>query len=142
MKLSEHFDLSEFTTSQTAARRGIDNTPNPAVMANLRRTASALEAVRTLLGKPLLISSGYRSPDLNKVIGGAPTSAHVQGFAADFICPGFGDPLAICHAIRKSGLKFDQVIEEGTWVHISFDPRMRGEVLSKTAGGYAMGLAA
>ncbi len=142
MKLSDHFALAEFVTSQTAARRGIDNTPPPEVLERLVGTAQALEAVRSLLGKPLLISSGYRCPALNKAIGGAVGSAHVLGYAADFICPGFGDPLEVCQAIAASDLKFDQIIEEGTWVHISFDPRMRRQVLTMRAGRYSTGLAA
>lgn len=141
MKLSDHFALDEFTTSQTAARRGIDNTPPPAVLERLKATAAALEGVRSLLGKPVLISSGYRAPALNRVIGGAIGSAHVLGYAADFISPGAGSPLKVCKAIAASDLKFDQLIEEGTWVHLSFDPRMRRQVLTKNpGGGYSLGL--
>lgn len=142
MKLSPNFDLSEFITSQTAARRNIDNAPPPDVIDRLKATAAKLELVRAFLGKPLLISSGYRSPALNKAIGGAANSAHVLGYAADFICPGFGSPLAVCKALVKSGIKFDQIIEEGTWIHISFDPRMRGQVLTMKGGKYTVGLAA
>ena len=142
MKLSDFFTLEEFVTSQTATRKGIDNTPPPEVIDRLKATAAKLELVRAFLGKPLLISSGYRSPALNKAIGGAANSAHVLGYAADFICPGYGDPLAVCKAIKASGLKFDQVIEEGTWVHLSFDPRMRGQILTKSGKGYTAGLAA
>ncbi len=59
-----------------------------------------------------------------------PDSAHVTGNAADFICPAFGVPLDIVKKIAASGVKFDQLIQEGTWVHISFDPAMRQEVLT------------
>jgi zinc D-Ala-D-Ala carboxypeptidase len=142
MKLSDHFDLSEFTVSQTAERRGIDNTPSPEIVQRLKVTAGKLDAIRAHLGHPVVISSGYRCATLNRVIGGAVGSAHVLGWAADFICPGYGNPLAICKAIKASGFAFDQVIEEGAWVHISFDPRMRGQLLTKTAGGYATGIAA
>lgn len=140
MQLSPHFHLDEFTVSQTAARRGIDNTPSAAVIAALKTTASHLEGVRQLLGRPILISSGYRSKALNKAVGGSPSSAHLSGHAADFISPGFGSPLAICRAIAAARLPFDQLIEEGTWVHISFDPRMRGQVLTKDGRGYQVGL--
>lgn len=140
MRLSPHFHLDEFTTSQTAARHGISNAPTAAVIERLKTTAAGLEKVRASLGKPILVSSGYRSPEVNRRVGGSPTSAHLKGWAADFISPGFGSPLAICHAIVEAKVPFDQLIEEGTWVHISFDPRMRGEVLTKKGKGYRAGL--
>ena len=70
MKLSEHFDLEEFTRSQTAARLCIDNTPPLGVVANLSRLAITLEAIRNACsGRPITISSGYRCPTLNQRIG-------------------------------------------------------------------------
>lgn len=141
MKLSANFHLDEFVTSQTAARRGIDNTPSPEVIKRLRNTAKGLERVRAVLGKPILISSGYRSPALNKAVGGSATSDHINGDAADFISPGFGTPIAICRAIVAAGIKFDQLIEEnGRWVHIGFGPRMRGQILTMRNGKYTAGL--
>lgn len=145
MDLSTHFSLSEFVTSQTAERLGIDNTPPQSVMRAILRTATGLEGVRTLLGAPIIISSGYRSPALNKAIGGAANSQHVKGEAADFICPGFGSPLKICKAIVASGIKFDQLIHEGKWVHISFADTNRREVLTAkfdpAGAAYTKGLA-
>lgn len=144
MNLSPHFTLAEFTQSQTAARKGISNTPTPAVIECLKLTALGLEGVRTLLGSPITVNSGYRSPALNKAIGGSAKSQHVTGEAVDFICPGFGSPLDVCRAIVKSGLKFDQMIYEGTWVHISFCAKPRGDVLTahfNTSGvSYTRGL--
>jgi hypothetical protein len=142
VQLSPHFSLSEFTLSQTASRLGVDNTPDETVIARLRQTAESMEEVRDLLGgKPILISSGYRSLAVNRALGSSDTSAHIKGYAVDFICPAFGSPLAICKALSKSKLEFDQIIEEmGTWVHISFDPRMRGQVLTMRDGKYASGL--
>lgn len=140
MKLSANFHLDEFVTSQTAARRGIDNRPSPEVIKRLRNTAKGLEMVRAVLGEPVLISSGYRSPALNKAVGGSATSDHMTGDAADFISPGFGSPIAVCRAIVAAGIKFDQLIEEGTWVHISFGPRMRGQILTMRNGKYMAGL--
>ena len=140
MKLSPNFHLDEFVTSQTAARRGIDNRPTPEVIKRLRNTAKNLEKVRAVLGKPILISSGYRSPALNKAVGGSATSDHMTGDAADFISPGFGSPIAVCRAIVAAGIKFDQLIEEGTWIHISFGPRMRGQILTMRNGKYMAGL--
>jgi len=118
-KLSPHFWLSEFTTSHTATRRGIDNEPPATAMGNLRQLAVLLEAARVLLGgKPLHISSGYRSPLLNHVVGGALHSAHMDGRAADFTCPEYGTPLEICRRLADAGLPYDKMIQEGTWVHI------------------------
>lgn len=118
-QLTDHFSLEELTESQTAARRGIDNTPTPAILDNLTRVAQMLERVRTALGaKPILVSSGYRSPALNKAVGGASNSAHLNGLAADFTCPAFGSPQEICRKIQTSGIPFDQCIFEDTWVHL------------------------
>jgi putative chitinase len=89
------------------------------------------------------VSSGYRGRALNRAVGGSRTSAHLSGHAVDFNCYGFGDPLAVCRAIAGSDLAFDQLIEEGSWVHISFDPRMRRQVLThRPDGGYRLGLGA
>src|SRR5512147_97519 len=129
MQLSTHFRLSEFTSSQTATRRGIDNTPSREVVDALKRTALGLEAVRSLLMAPIIITSGYRSPALNKAIGGAKNSQHVRGEAVDFICPGFGSPKEVCEAINRSSLQFDQLIYEGTWIHISFSEKPKREAL-------------
>lgn len=140
--LSSHFTLEEMVQSQTASRQDLDNTPPADILANLTATAGRMEAVRVLLGHPLLISSGYRSPAVNAAVGGVATSAHVHGWAVDFICPPFGDPFAICMAIAASDIAFDQVIQEGTWVHISFAPTMRQALLTKVGGGYATGITA
>lgn len=119
MKLTDHFTLSELTQSETAARRRIDNIPSSETLVNLTRTAQLLEKVRAELGdKPVLISSGYRCHALNRAVGGATNSAHSQGLAADFICPGFGSPLDICKRLAAARIEFDQLIQEGTWVHI------------------------
>lgn len=142
MNLTPHFTLAEMTVSQTAARKGLSNEPTERALENLIKIAYTMEDVRALLGsKAISVSSGYRSIAVNKAVGGSNTSAHVDGLACDFICPAFGSPLAICKLIAKSGIKFDQLIEEGTWVHISIDPRMRQQVLTMRNGKYSMGLA-
>jgi zinc D-Ala-D-Ala carboxypeptidase len=138
-KLTAHFALEELCCTQ---HRGVENRPTPEVAANLRATAAQMEAIRSLLGdKVITVSSGYRSPQLNRLVGGAATSAHLSGRAVDFNCYGFGPPLEVCRAITASALAFDQLIEEGTWVHISFDPRLRRRVLTrKPDGRYVVGL--
>jgi zinc D-Ala-D-Ala carboxypeptidase len=91
--LTPNFALAELTASQAAARAGISNTPAAAHLANLERLAGQLELVREALGgRPMLISSGYRSPKVNALVGGSASSAHTKGLAADFTCPAFGPP--------------------------------------------------
>lgn len=133
-QLSPHFQLSEFLNSQAAVRLGLPNEPGAAALNNLRRLAQSLERVRTVLGDvPLLISSGYRAPDVNRAVGGAANSAHLAGLAADFTAPRFGTPREICRALAKAGIPFDQLICEGTWVHFAIAPagvQPRGEQLT------------
>lgn len=120
MELTRHFMLLEFTRSDTAARLGIDNTPDHGSLTNLFATAELMEQVRSLLGdKVIHVSSGYRSPELNTAIKGSKTSDHLMGLACDFTCPRFGTPLEVCRAIEASGIQFGQLIWEGSWVHIS-----------------------
>ena len=136
MKLSPHFSLAELVSSQVATRKGIDNTPAPAIVANLTRLAALLEQVRALVGAPIAISSGYRSPALNRAVGGAANSAHVLGLAADIGTAKLA-PKALALLIRQSDIAFDQLIYEGTWVHIGLSVGMpRRQVLTaKFAGG-------
>jgi hypothetical protein len=121
-QLTKNFTLSEFTDSQTAARKGLDNTPTGQNLENVRRTAETMEKVRALLGdKPILISSGYRSSKVNAAVGGSKSSAHMSGLAVDFSCPGFGTPKHICKTLASHmrELGIDQLIHEyDTWVHL------------------------
>lgn len=122
MNLSAHFTDAELTASAKAVALGIDNTPSVEILDSLHTLAGGLERVRAVLGAPIRVSSGYRSPKLNRALKGAKNSAHMLGLAADFTAPGFGDPLAIVKAIvaHKDLIGFEQVINEGTWVHVSF----------------------
>lgn len=130
MNLSGNFSLSEFTDSGTAVRQGIDNTPPAEVIERLRKVADTLERVREILGAPIYVTSGYRCPVLNTAIGSKPSSAHVRGWAADFKAPRFGSPIEIVRKLDGAGLQCDQLIQEGQWVHLSIDPRMRREILT------------
>ena len=121
MQLSPNFTLDEFTFSQTAGRDNIDNTPTPDVLKRLTNTAQQMELVRVLLMQPINISSGYRSPALNKAVGGAAKSQHLSGEAVDFTAPKFGTPRQIVEKIKSSNIQYDQIIHEfDRWVHISF----------------------
>lgn len=143
MRLSEHFSIEEMTASQNAARLGLDNAPAPDIVDQLRETAAMLEQVRALLGgKPIIVTSGYRSPAVNVAAGGVASSAHCFGRAADFICPSFGSPLQVCKAIGQSDIRFDQLIHEfGAWTHLAWSPGIpRRQVLTIDAAGTRFGL--
>jgi hypothetical protein len=143
MRLSGYYTLARLAHSDTARERGLDNIPPADAIENLRRVARGLDRVRRLLGHPLEISSGYRSPALNAAVGGAARSQHTLGEAVDFCCPGFGTPADVARAIRDSGIAFDQcILEFGRWVHLSFSaaPRRRTLSIYSTATGYLDGL--
>lgn len=93
MQLSQHFFLREFLTSQTAARMGRELVPPPEVIDNLRRLCGVLlEPIRVLLGRPIVVTSGWRPDWLNVAIGGSPTSNHMHGLAADIEVVGMAPP--------------------------------------------------
>ena len=143
-QLSEHFSLAELTVSENARRLGLSNIPPADILARLKTTAKQMERVRELLGgRAIHVSSAYRAPAVNRAASGAKASAHMSGWAVDFICPDFGTPLAIAERIARSALTFDQLIHEyGRWVHISFDPVRRGEQLTIDVHGTRSGLLA
>lgn len=132
-QLSEHFALDELIFSQYAIRNNIDNTPSPSVLGNLYVLADTLEQVRKLYNKPINISSGYRCPKLNKGIGGAKNSAHLLGLAADFTISGLSLK-TIAKDIIASNINFEQLIFEGTWLHLGLSTNrpMQREVLTAT----------
>jgi len=144
-KLSRYFNWAEVTRSDIAERKGILNSLPLALVPSAQYTAYKMDEVRMMLNRPVLISSWYRSLELNRMLGSKDTSAHVQGLGVDWICPEFGLPFEVAKhlASRKSSLDFDQLILEHTWIHISFarfsEPKR--QVLSLLQnGGYAIGL--
>lgn len=130
MKLGKYFTLEEMTRSQTASRHGIDNSPDDDQEAALRAlVARVLDPLRERLGRPVNVSSGFRSPEVNRRVGGSSTSQHRFGEAADITVPGMSVS-AVVREIVGAGLPFDQLIDEfGAWVHVSHGPRHRREVL-------------
>lgn len=117
--LSPHFSVPELTHSQAAIRLGLNNDPGVGQLDNLRRLADVLETVRTAVrDMPVLISSGLRTLAVNRAVGGAADSAHLDGRAADFTVPRFGSPKQVCQRIIDQGIVFDQLIYEGSWVHL------------------------
>ncbi len=126
MKLTEHFTLEEMTVSPTAKRLGLSNQPTPEHIENMRYCCEKiLEPVRAHFGKPVQINSSYRSPLVNKAVGGSKTSQHVNGQAIDFEIPGI-DNKTVADWVADN-LEFDQVILEfytkgdknSGWVHAS-----------------------
>ena len=126
MKLSANFTLSELTKSQTAVRKNIKNEPSTAHVENLIHLAeTVLQPVRDHFGKPVVISSGYRSPELCEAIGSSTKSQHARGEAADFEIMGV-DNMQLATWINKN-TNFDQLILEfyepgdpnSGWVHCS-----------------------
>jgi len=143
--LTPNFRLSEFTISQTASRQGIDNTPPKALLPRLVNLAKGLERIRSLTGSAIVVTSGFRSPALNKAVGGSQNSQHCMGEAADIICPRFGTPLDLAELIElnREEIGFDQMILEfGRWVHISFVLPPRNQILTikSREQGYMKGL--
>lgn len=126
MQLTDHFTLAELTASNKAQQLRIDNTPPRELIPNLVATAQMLEAIRHALGgHAIQVTSGYRSPALNRAVGGEATSDHLSGRAADILVPAFGPPTSVAKALatRVSLLNIGQLILEGVggrqWVHVS-----------------------
>lgn len=137
-----HFTTAELSKSDTARRKGIDNTPTAVAESNIRGLVdNVLDPLRSAWGRPVVVNSGYRSPELNKAVGGAPGSQHLTGEAADIedASRGREENKKLFELIIQLGLPFDQLINEFdyNWIHVSFcRTRRRGQVLkSKRVGG-------
>lgn len=129
MKLSENFSLQELTKSETASRRGLDNTPGATEIANLKvLVEKVLQPIRNHYKKGVHVNSGFRHSEVNAAVGGSKTSDHTKGRAADIEIPGVANA-DLAHYI-KDNLKFTQLILEfytpgipdSGWVHVSYDP--------------------
>jgi len=126
MRLSTNFTLAEFTKSQTATRKGLDNTPGEEHLANAKELfENVVQKVRENFGVTV-INSGYRGPALNEAVGGSSNSQHCKGEAVDIECPGTANE-TVAQWIADN-LEFDQLIlefaEKGIpdagWVHVSY----------------------
>ena len=146
MKLSQNFSLREMTQSQTALRNDIDNTPNESQIENLKALCeNVLQPLRDYYEAPIKITSGYRSPDLCKILNSKITSQHCanNGAAADFEIFGYDNKEVASHI--KNNFEFDQLILEyydssdinSGWIHCSFKSGAnRKESLTKDKSGY------
>ena len=130
MQISKHLSLAEVSRSETAKRRGINNTPSGEHLENFKKLAeNVFEKVRENFGVPIHISSGYRSKELNKAIGGSATSQHCSGEAIDIDMDGSAHGVTNAQVFNyiKDNLEFDQLIWEfgsdtnPDWVHVSYE---------------------
>ena len=132
--LTEHFSLAELTVTD---HRTLDNTPDPVALANLLRLAKFLERVKAVLGgKPIIVTSAYRSKAVNAACGSKETSQHRLGCAADFRVPGM-TPNEVVLAVMVSDLDYDQLIREyNAWTHLSITslPARRMALIIDRAG--------
>lgn len=117
-----NFTISELIYSDTATQHNINNMPEINDLDNMLKLIHyCLQPIRDKLGKPMIITSGYRCPILNKLIGGAANSQHCKGQAVDFTIQGM-TPVQIVFKISTMGVEYDQLINEyDQWVHISFN---------------------
>lgn len=130
----KYFTIHELTKSATAKRLGIDNSPSGTVRAKLTALVEkVLDPLREAYGKPIIVTSGYRCEKLNKAVGGAASSQHVKGEAADIrsVADTPEENQKLFDLIVKLGLPFDQLIDEYgyDWVHVSFGARHRRQKL-------------
>jgi hypothetical protein len=144
MQISKHLSLAEVSRSETAKRRGINNTPSGEHLENFKKLAENIfEPIREHFKVPIIISSGYRSKELNSAIGGSSTSQHCQGEAIDIDMDGTSITNAQIFNFIKDNLVFDQMIWEfGTdknpdWVHVSYEStgKQRKQILKAVKSG-------
>ncbi len=148
MKLTQHFTLAELTDSSKARQLGLDNQPPQELVPRLVLTAEMLERIRSTLGVPVTVTSGYRSQALNRAVGGVTSSDHAQGHAADLVAPGYGTPyqIAKCLAPLIGVLGIGQLILEGVrgkrWVHVTtrVPEKVANRVITITDAGAQLGI--
>lgn len=126
-RISKHFTFRDATYSREAQRHGIKNYPTKSDYKRIKYTAKRMEKIRKIVGKPIYINSWYRSPNLNRIVGGSHSSAHKDGLAVDFRIR--GNVRYAFNKIRKSGYSFDQMIlyPRRNYIHIGFRTKKRRE---------------
>lgn len=133
--MTRNFSIDQLIASKTALERGIDNQPGLDIKNQLRFTLAGLERVHAFIGKPLQISSGYRCPELNHIVGGSMNSQHMRGEAVDFFCLVL-TAKTVARILERNlqMLGIDQLIFEHTWVHVSFTLEPRCQALTLRDG--------
>ncbi len=144
----KYFTIRELTKSSTAVRKGINNTPNSIIVNSLTALIdNVLDPLREKWGAPIIVTSGYRCPALNRAVGGSSGSQHTKGEAADIrtLSDSREDNMKLLRCLLNSGIEFDQVIAENVdsqgrpdWIHISFtrarQNRKKRTTMKKIAG--------
>lgn len=130
----KYFTMRELTSSATAKRKGIDNTPTGTERAALTAlVANILDPLREAYGKPIVVTSAYRCARLNRAVGGAKNSQHVKGEAADIrsLSDTVSENKRLFDLIVELKLPYDQLIDEYgyNWVHVSFSRMNRRQIL-------------
>lgn len=133
--MGKYFSIAELTKSSTAIKRKINNTPTKEIENNLNQLIdNILDPLREAWGQPIIVSSGYRCEALNKAVGGAASSQHKLGQAADIHAKSdsIGDNKKLFELIKQLKLPFDQLINEYNydWIHVSYSPRNRRQILN------------
>lgn len=134
--MTEHFKLFEFLRSDTASRYKIDNKPNEEQLENLSFVAEQLEVIRSYYNKPIFISSGFRTKELNALLKGSKTSQHMQGLAVDINLKTKEENKIFFNLVNKliqeKKIKVYQLIDEKnySWIHIGFSKtNPKGQIL-------------
>lgn len=133
--MGKYFNIAELTRSSTAIKKKINNTPTKEIENNLSQLIdNILDPLREAWGNPIMVSSGYRCPALNKAVGGANSSQHKLGQAADIHTKSNTkeDNKKLFDLIKQLKLPFDQLINEHNykWIHVSYSPKNRRQILN------------
>ena len=136
----KHFTIGELTRSDTARKKGIDNTPDDGVVRNLTSLVDdCLDPLREAYGKPISVNSGYRCPELNRAVGGSAKSSHMDGRAADITGGSTGENQRLWNIMVEKRIPFTKMIAEDgfRWLHVSYDRRdvARRKMLGVRDGG-------
>lgn len=130
--MAKYFTIDEMLRSSEAVKRNIRNIPSHDVLRRLHSLMdNCLDPIRSLWGKPIGVNSGYRSPELNRAVGGKPTSQHLRGEAADITTGSVEGNRKLFELILASGIDYDQLIDESNykWLHVSYTVKNRKQTL-------------
>lgn len=128
----KYFTIKELCESSTAKEHKINNSPNSMIKRHLTLLVQfILDPLREKYGKPIIVSSGYRCKELNKLLNGSKTSQHKKGLAADITTGSVSENKKLFNLIIKLNLPFDQLINENNykWIHVSYSSKPRKQIL-------------